>query len=104
MDADSLREFDELATATAEGLWPDVVTIGGVEYPACVPQQAPRALLGIGGGEEQEDLVVWIRKETLPTAPARDSRLTHAGRRYGIRSISGGEQDAAWTLRCEPKN
>jgi hypothetical protein len=104
MDAESLREFDELAAATAEALWEAQVIIGGVTYPACVPPQPPRALLGLGGEEETEDLVVWIRKAELTAAPARDSLLTYGGRRYGIRSISGGEVDAAWALRCEPKS
>lgn len=104
MDAESLREFDELASATAQALWQAEVILGGVTYAACVPPQPPRSMLGLGGAEEMEDLVVWVRKSELPAAPARDSLLIYDGRRYGIRSISGGSTEAAWALRCEPKN
>lgn len=104
MDAEDLRAFDELASATAEEIWAATVTIAGVEYPACVPEQPARAMLGIGGAEEMEDLIVWIRKANLPAAPARDAALVHSGCTYQIRSISGAEADASWALRCEPKN
>lgn len=104
MDAADLLAFDQLAAETAEGIWEATVTLSGTDYSACIPEQPSRGLLGMGGEAETEDLVVWIRKENLATAPARDSALTYDGRIYQIRSISGGAADAAWTLRCEPKN
>ena len=104
MDSADLLAFDQLATETAEALWPATVTIGGTDYDATVPEQPPRASLGMGGSTEEEDLVVWIRKENLPTAPVRDSFLTYYGRRYHIRSSSAAAGDACWTLRCEPAN
>jgi len=104
MDAADLLAFDELAAATAEAIWEATVTIAGTDYTATIPEQPSRALLGMGGAEEEADLVVWIRKCELETAPARDSALTYDARIYQIRSISGGAADACWTLRCEPKN
>jgi hypothetical protein len=104
MDAADLLAFDQLAAETAEDIWTGTVTIGGTDYAATVPEQPPRATLGMGGGMEMEDLVLWIQKANLPVAPARDSFLIHSGRTYHIRSISGGAADACWTLRCEPRN
>ena len=104
MDAADLLAFDELAAATAVAIWEATVTIGGTDYTATIPEQPSRGLLGMGGEEQEADLVVWIQKSVLATAPARDSALTSAGRIYHIRSISGGAADACWTLRCEPKN
>jgi len=104
MDAADLLAFDELAADAGQALWPATVTIAGTDYAATVPEQPPRATLGMGGTTEEEDLVLWILKADLATAPARDSFLTFATRSYHIRSISGGDGDACWTLRCEPAN
>lgn len=104
MDAAALLAFDQLAAETAEAIWSGTVTIAGTDYDATIPEQPPRALLGMGGEMEQTDLVLWIQKANLATAPARDSFLTRGGITYHIRSISGGDADACWTLRCEPAN
>lgn len=104
MDAADLLAFDQLAAATAEAIWEATVTIAGADYAATIPEQPSRAVLGMGGAAEAAELVVWIRRDELAVAPARDSFLIHSAREYQIRSISAGAADACWTLRCEPVN
>jgi len=104
MDEESLRAFDEIANEVAFGLWPVAVTIGGTEYAAISPPPPAPALLGDMGSEETVERVFWIRKETMPTAPARDARLTHGEMNYQIRSITASAAEASWCLRCEAAN
>jgi hypothetical protein len=103
MDAEMMREFDEVAAAAGEELWPGEVVMGGVTYEcAVVPPREPE-FLGEGGNEPGEvELVVRIRKVALSTRPALHVALTWGGKRWKVRTVKGGEGDAAWCLSCEP--
>lgn len=103
MDAEMMREFDDMASEVGEGLWPAVVIIAGVSYDcAVVPPREPQ-VLGVGGDEPGEvELIVRIRKRACTTAPAQHANLTWNKKRWKIRTVKGGDADAAWTLTCDP--
>lgn len=103
MDAEMLREFDEVAAEAGEATWPGEVVMGGVTYEcAVVPPREPDAL-GMGGDEPMDvELVVRIRKTVLSTRPEKHVALTWNRRRWKVRTVKGGEGDAAWCLSCEP--
>jgi len=112
MNSAQLQTFSARAAAVGAALWPAVVLIDGVEYPATLPE--PRASAGlITGGEEIEgSLAARVLLTDLPAKPALQQALRW--KRPGdaawnatvwwIDDVDRSPIDAEWRISCVPKN
>jgi hypothetical protein len=105
MNPRALSKFANRAAKVGEALWPATVIIGGIEYPAECPRRVREKVGLVPGYEEVQDQdVVRIRKENMPTAPAMHSLVKFDGTMWKIRAI-GGETptNPVWSLTLERK-
>jgi len=105
MDAEALREFDELAAETGRALWRVDVVIGGIAVEATCPQ--PRATFSLveGATEAASELVLWVKKSELGSAPVVDAEVTAHGRKWIVRAVTGeADSEAEWCVRADAKN
>ena len=103
MDAEMLKEFDEIAAEAGEALWQGEVVLAGATYEAAVVPPREDAVLGMAGDEPGEvERVVRIRKVICTARPARHAEVVWNERKWKVRTVKGGLGDAVWTLVCEP--
>lgn len=103
MEAADLLEFDELAAETGLALWPATITLGGVVVAAAVvPPRQGSLLSDFSQDPQPAELVARVLKSMVPNPPAENAALVWNSAKWKIRSVSGGDGDANWTLRCEP--
>lgn len=112
MNITQLAAFSTRAAATGAALWPAIVLIAGVQYPATVTE--PKLAHGlITGGEQIEGiLTARILLTDLPAAPAlqqalqwkRPTATTWHPVTWWIEECKKSPLDVEWQVTCAVKN
>jgi hypothetical protein len=111
LDPAAIATFADRATAVSEAMHPAEVSINGAAPIAAIITEPRReTMLPDGGGMDEGELIVRIRKTTLPTPPAEQLKLrwrrpgTTAYRNptWRISIVSAPDLTPVWHLRCIP--